>query len=111
MFDSIRWKLSRESTEPTPKISRYGITGSFCHYDLLLDQDKPLPEEVVALANEFVRIMAERKISYQTALYLPKAMRDILHDSFCWQVFSSILQPLPNDGHDQGDNGNDKSEN
>ncbi len=111
MFDTLREKLFPESSEPVPSAFTCGITGGMHDYRISLREECNNPTEVAEMVNEVIRMMTEKKISLQTAMYLPEALHDELEKSFYVQVFTSILAPLPNNGYDQGDNGDDKSQN
>lgn len=83
-------------------------TGSLYDYKIMLDKDAPLPQEAKDLADEFVQIMAERKIPYQTAMYLPELLYLRLTHLFTLEVFSCVVHPLAEYRYDQGDNRDDQ---
>ena len=101
-------KETSKFSEEFPILPTCSLTGGFYNHSLALDKDKPIPQETVDLAKEIMQIMAERKIPYQTAMYLPEALFCELEISFCHRVFTSVVRPLPEDGDEQSDSRNDQ---
>ena len=111
MLDALREKLFPESPEPVPSAVTCGITGGIHTYRISLREECNNPSEVAEIVDAVIRMMKEKKVSLQTAMYLPEALHDELEKSFYIQVFTSILAPLPNDGDDQRDDGNGQGQN
>lgn len=109
MFNTLHEKLFPEPSEPVPSAFTCGITGGLHTYRISLREECNNPSEVTEIVNEVIRIMREKKIPLQTAMYLPEALHNELEKIFYTQVFTSILAPLPNDRDDQSDNGDGKS--
>lgn len=98
-------------SEEFPILPTCSLTGGFYNHSLALDKDKPIPQETFDFAKEIMQIMAERKIPYQTAMYLPDALHCLLEMSFCHRVFTSFVMPLPEDGDEQSDSRDDQGKN
>ena len=99
---------AEEWRELFPTLPTCSVSGSFYDYHIGLHKDAPPPQEAKDLADELMQIMAERKILYQTALYLPDLLYLRLRDSFGAEVFSRVVHPLAEYRYDQRDNRDDQ---
>ena len=113
MFDfasksSTPKNAAEEWRELFPTLPTCSVSGSFYDYHIGLRKDAPPPQEAKDLVNELMQIMAERKIPYQTALYLPDLLYLRLRDSFGAEVFSRVVHPLAEYRYDQRDNRDDQ---
>lgn len=113
MFDfapknSTKKNDAEEWRERFPTLPTCSVSGSFYDYRIGLHNDSPPPQEAKDLADEFMQVMTERKIPYQTALYLPDLLYLRLRDSFDAEVFSRVVHPLAEYRYDQGDNRDDQ---
>lgn len=99
---------AEEWREQFPTLPTCSVSGSFYDYHIGLHTDAPPPQEAKDLADELMQIMAERKIPYQTALYLPDLLYLRLRDSFDAEVFSRVVHPLAEYRYDQRDNRDDQ---
>lgn len=113
MFDfapknSTKKNDAEEWREQFPTIPTCSTTGSLYDYKIMLDKDAPPPQEAKDLADEFMQIMAERKIPYQTAMYLPNLLYLRLEHLFTMEVFFRVVHPLAEYRYDQRDDGDDQ---
>ena len=113
MFGTTRKKDACEKdtskfSEEFPILPTCSLTGGFYNHSLELDKNAPIPQEMVDLAKEIMQIMVERKIPYQTAMYLPEALFCELELSFYHRVFTSVVRPLPEYGDEQSDSRDDQ---
>ena len=76
-----------------------------------LNSSKP---EVVSIVHEILELLASKDIPFDLAMQIPTALHDYIKLSYEYHTLKALWDPLEllrNDGDDQGDNGDDKSEN
>lgn len=110
-------KKTPEKSSPTENLVDYNacpeiyfLKNGLAKYELTMDEPKHNAQEVLDLANEIMQLMIRRGVTYQTAMQLPYVLHNKLKDFFLWRVCRTLLDPLPDDGHDQSDDGNRKGE-
>lgn len=89
-------------------------TGVLNEYTLKFEYLNSSKPEVVSIVHEILELLSSKSIPFDVAMQIPTALHDYIKLSYEYHTLRALWDPLEicrNDGDDQSDNGDDKSQN